>query len=450
MRLRQTAPSIHNGEDDNGTDSLSSEGDKGTRLSKLLSQDLSVPAVLLAAFLNLLGFTMTGPIQPALGKHFGLPLGASYGSLLSAYPLGMLFGVLLWPTLSDVLGRRAVMGLTLAGSGCGLALQGYGIHAGWSLERFLSAKVLTGFFSGNSPVSKAYLADRGSAMQAEAKDGSNKGILTRYLAWKDAASTMAFILGPALGGLAYQLSGVGGAADNSTRIARVIFCSAIASLAASASVLACVREKRSMKVAKTKAAPDDATEVSETSESGPASSTKLEKDAAQSNSEIVACPLGTRLWTGVVSVACVTGLYHVADSTFFAFFPVLLQNKLGFGTQAVGMAFTASAVLSFATSAFVSSRFLRAFGPVAACATGLGAVGTGLATLGCASSLPPGSTGLASLLILLASILYYVGVPLYGPSVPTMLMQCVPPDRRGAVMGLDGTVNTIADRKSVV
>jgi hypothetical protein len=163
--------------------------------------------------------------------------------------------------------------------------------------------------------------------------------------------------------------------------------------------------------------------------------------------EIIACPLGTKLWTGVASVACVSALYHAADSTFFAFFPSLLQNRLNFDTRAVGMAFTSFAVVSFTMSAFVSSRFIKAFGPVAACTAGLGAVGTGLWTLGHAASLPVGganNAGMTSALILGASALYYVGVPLYGPSVPTMLLQCVPPDKRGAVMGFDGAVNTVA------
>ena len=35
-------------------------------------------------------------------------------------------------------------------------------------------------------------------------------------------------------------------------------------------------------------------------------------------------------------------------------------------------------------------------------------------------------------------------MPLYGPTVPTMLLQCVPPHRRGFVMGLDAGVNTVA------
>lgn len=103
----------------------------------------------------------------------------------------------------------------------------------------------------------------------------------------------------------------------------------------------------------------------------------------------------------------------------------------------MGLAFTSYAAISFSMSAFVSSRFLRAFGPVAACTTGLGVMGTALWSLGHVPSLP--STGVsASAMILAASSLYYVGQPLYGPSIPSMLLQCVPPHRRGVVMGADG------------
>ena len=164
-----------------------------------------------------------------------------------------------------------------------------------------------------------------------------------------------------------------------------------------------------------------------------------------STTELISCPLGSTLWTGVASVAVVSSLYHAADSTFFAFFPTLLQDRLNVGTQVVGMTLTLFAVVSFAMSAFVSSRFLKAFGPVTACSTGLVAVGTGLWTLGYAASLPVGmNMGVTAAFILSASALYYVGVPLFGPSVPTMLLLCVPAHKRGVVMGFDGAVNTLA------
>ncbi|KAL3781101.1 hypothetical protein ACHAW5_005008 [Stephanodiscus triporus] len=395
----------------------------GASSRPFFDRDLSVPAVLLAGFLNLLGFTMTSPIQPALGRHFSLPIGASFGSLSSAYPLGMMLGILLWPSLSDVLGRKIVLSFTLAGSGLGLMLQSWGIRRCWTLEQFLAARVLTGCFAGNGPISKAYLADRGS-------EGYRRD-LSKYLAWKDASSTLAFIVGPTLGGLVYQIFGGSGVVDESNRISIVILFSAIASVFAAVSVSIFVNNKGSGdKLAKTAALSADKEHA---------------EGHAMDEEKVVSCPLGSTLWTGVASVACVSALYHAADSTFFAFFPSLLQNRLNFDTQAVGMAFTSFAVVSFTMSAFVSSRFMKAFGPVAACTAGLGAVGTGLWTLGYAASLPAGmNVGITTALILGASALYYVGVPLYGPSVPSMLLQCVPSQKRGAVMGFDGAVNTVA------
>eukprot|EP00956_Cyclotella_meneghiniana_P019383 scaffold33190_cov37-Cyclotella_meneghiniana.AAC.6 len=106
------------------------------------------------------------------------------------------------------------------------------------------------------------------------------------------------------------------------------------------------------------------------------------------------------------------------------------------------MAFTSFAFLSFGTSAFVSSRFIQRYGPVASCAAGLSAISTALFVLSYLSShsigVGVGATALA------AAALYYTGVPLYGPTIPTMLLQCVPANKRGAVMGFDGTINTIS------
>jgi len=352
----------------------------------------------------------------------------------------MLLGVFVWPTLSDVLGRKFVMSLTLFGSGMGLLLQSYGIRKCWTLEQFLTARVLTGCFAGNSPISKAYLADRGSL-----SSGGGRGELSKYLAWKDAASTLAFILGPVFGGLVYQLCGRGvlGVTGESNRISFVILCSAVASLLASMAIMLFVKNTGSsgVKIPRSPAvAHDNKNEDKDTI----IDATK-DGECDTSTTELISCPLGSTLWAGVASVAVVSSLYHAADSTFFAFFPTLLQNRLHVGTQAVGMALTSFAIVSFAMSAFVSSRFLKAFGPVTACTTGLGAVGTGLWTLGYAASLPAGiNMGVTAAFILGASALYYIGVPLFGPSVPTMLLLCVPAHKRGAVMGFDGAVNTLA------
>ena len=39
---------------------------------------------------------------------------------------------------------------------------------------------------------------------------------------------------------------------------------------------------------------------------------------------------------------------------------------------------------------------------------------------------------------------YFCGVSIYGPTIPTMLLRCVPPKKRGFILGLDGFINTVA------
>jgi len=74
---------------------------------------------------------------------------------------------------------------------------------------------------------------------------------------------------------------------------------------------------------------------------------------------------------------------------------------------------------------------IQKFGVVNACALGLSTVGAGLLGLSVsASSLV--SVGVMKFLMFGAAGLYFGGVPLYGPTIPTMLLLCVPPNQRGA------------------
>ena len=87
-------------------------------------------------------------------------------------------------------------------------------------------------------MAKAYLADV----------GAKSGLLPKFLAWRDASSTLAYILGPVLGGFVFQARkaglGEGGGVGNSTALAFVIGLSALASLVASGLIVAFVSNPR--------------------------------------------------------------------------------------------------------------------------------------------------------------------------------------------------------------
>lgn len=417
--LMSTSTSQHNGNDkdsdhDDATTrsySISARGGSSptnTNTSKMAryysKYNFSVGAILASSFLNLLGFTMAGPITPALGQHFGLQVGSKFGSLTSAYPLGMLVGLFLLPQLSDKIGRKPVITISLFGSGLGLAAQALAIYQNWGLMIFLLTRVLTGCFAGSSPVSKAFLADV----------GTKQGKLPRYLALRDAAATMAFIVGPMLGGILFDvqrstLKGEASAVSTTSSLAFVICVSAVASLAAAALVAMGVKEVP------------------------PQKQSFEEKQKVDTEMAVASCPLGVSLWAGVATVCVLSFLFNVGDSTFHAFFPSLLKEKLSLDTSAIGLAYTVFACISFAVSATVAGNAIHTLGPVTTCAVGLSAVAGGLFSLAfCKGSW-----------LLAAAGLYYSGVPLYGPTIPTMLLQCVPSRKRGAVMGLDGAINTV-------
>jgi MFS transporter, DHA1 family, tetracycline resistance protein len=384
---------------------------------------------------------MASPITPALGKHFALDMGASFGSLTSAYPLGMLVGLLFWPRLSDRIGRKRVMTASLLGSGVGLMAQTWVIHHDLSLVSFLLARAFTGAFAGSSPVSKAYLADVGY------KDGK----LPRYLALRDASATMAYIAGPMLGGLLFEMrrwlvlnyygpppisttmtSVVGTSTTGS--LSFVIGISAAASIGAALLVAALVTD---FKPTKNRGEEKGETNTASDSEEDD------EQQRPQQDEQLISCPLGRTMWAGVASVCVVSFLFNVGDSCFHAFYSQL-QKSAGMSAGDIGFLYTILATISFSVSATATGWMMKVFGPVWTCAVGLTCAGTGLSALGLAAWGPfaafPPTVGILSL----AAAVYYCGVPLYGPTIPTMLLRCVPSHQRGAIMGLDGTINTIA------
>ena len=124
------------------------------------------------------------------------------------------------------------------------------------------------------------------------------------------------------------------------------------------------------------------------------------------------------------------------------FFSTFLRNQ-GIVTKDIGLLFTSLASISFLVSSTCTSRILRSIGPVLTCAGGLTLVGSSLLFMGLAASpsvlIHPSFAALAGI-----AAIYFCGVSLYGPTIPTMLLRCVPPKKRGFILGLDGFINTLA------
>lgn len=340
--------------------------------------------LLLAIFLNLLGFTMIGPIIPSLRAHFSLTE-AELGMLSGAFPMGMLASLFLWPALSDSLGRKRVFIICLTGVATGLLLQSLCVVAGWKWYVFFLLRFFTGIFSSLSPVAKAYLGD--------VCEGAE---LSQWMARREASGNGAFIVGPALGGLLLS----------KTSAATVIGTASGASFLA-AFLVAWIMESKSVlkKNINTNAA---------------------EKEKEKEKKQVK---------KAVASICVVSFFYHVGQSTFDAFYSTFLTTRFGYTPKELGAHLTAMACVSLFVSSFVYRPLEKRAGLVSILMIGAGCVALFLFQIG--GNITRGQAAAWA-------TVYAVGVPLFNPAIPTLMIKASPAQKRGLYMGIDSVVNTVS------
>jgi multidrug resistance protein len=135
--------------------------------------------------IDLIGFGIVVPVLPFVVDAFGAS-GAELGLLVAAYA-GMQFVFApIWGRLSDRIGRRPVMLVTIAGVGAALVLAGLAQSLAW----LFFARFAGGIFAANISVASAYISD--------ATDESER---TRWMGMLGACFAVGFTLGPLIGGL---------------------------------------------------------------------------------------------------------------------------------------------------------------------------------------------------------------------------------------------------------
>jgi MFS family permease len=142
-----------------------------------------LPVVYLTVFIDLVGFGLILPQLPYYAEHFGAT-GVWVGAILTAYSAAQLVGASLLGRLSDRVGRRPVLLLSLAGSAASFLLSGLAD----SLWLLLVARALAGLFGGSIAAAQAYIADV-----------TTPGERARYMGLLGAAIGLGFVFGPALG-----------------------------------------------------------------------------------------------------------------------------------------------------------------------------------------------------------------------------------------------------------
>ena len=139
---------------------------------------------------DLIGFGIVVPILPFWAERFGAD-GSTLGLLLASHAGMQLIGAPIWGRLSDRIGRRPVMLITIAGTAVALLLLGFAT----SLLQLFLARLLSGLFAANISVATAYLTD--------VTDEADR---TKWMGMIGASFAVGFTLGPPLGGLLTRIS----------------------------------------------------------------------------------------------------------------------------------------------------------------------------------------------------------------------------------------------------
>jgi DHA1 family tetracycline resistance protein-like MFS transporter len=158
------------------------------------SQRLPLLVILAISLLGTIGMGIVFPVLPFILKPYVGSTGDlafAVGAIDSVYAACALIAAPLLGALSDRIGRRPVLVVSLLGSAVGWAVFGIG-GAIWV---FVLARVVDGFTAGDMSVAFAYLADI-----TPAKDRSKRFGLA------GAVSGVGFLIGPALGGMLAPIS----------------------------------------------------------------------------------------------------------------------------------------------------------------------------------------------------------------------------------------------------
>jgi len=140
--------------------------------------------VLFTIFLDLLGFGLVIPLLPFFAKDLGAN-GFEIGLLMTAYSgMQFLFSPI-WGRLSDRVGRRPVLLISIAANAIAMLL----FAASTSLTLVFLARAFAGMANANIGTAQAYVAD---VLRGEER-AKGMGLV-------GAAIGMGFVLGPAIGG----------------------------------------------------------------------------------------------------------------------------------------------------------------------------------------------------------------------------------------------------------
>ena len=334
-------------------------------------------AVLLAViFLNIAGFGLVIPLLPFFGQSFRADAW-QITLMFSAFSFGQFLAEPMWGRLSDRIGRRPVLTLTIAG----MAISYVALAFAPNIWIACLTRLIGGFLGGNIATIQGAIADITPPRQRAARMGL-----------MGAAFSAGFVAGPALGGLLAhpELGAIG--------YRLPLFAAAVLGLASSLCVFLFVHDVTHERAPQPKIS---------------------RKERLR---EAFAHPVISR----VVMISCivVTGFAGV-ESTYGLF----TERTFGWGPREIGFAFMGIGFIGAFCQAWLNGRLVRRFGESRVLAAGLVSMCIGLtAQFFLTADWRPAIAGF---------VLVVLGQSICFPNISALIAQSAPPGRTGEMLGLN-------------
>jgi MFS transporter, DHA1 family, tetracycline resistance protein len=343
-----------------------------------------MPTLFLIVLVDLVGFGLVIPLLPFYALRFAASP-QQVTVLLAVFSLMQLFTAPLWGRLSDRVGRRPVLMVSMAAS----VLAYLWIGSATALWMLFAARAFAGACAGNIAAAQAYIAD-----VTKPEDRA------RGMGLIGAAFGLGFIIGPALGGL---LAGNDPATANVETPAWVAAGLSLLALCGVALLL---------------------------SESRPAD----QRDRGPSRNRLAAIlgVLGRPALSRLILIFFLVILAFAGMESTFALWAI---GQFGWGPRQVGYVFSYVGILSALLQGGLIGRLTRLFGEERLLFCGLALIGAGLLTLPFARNLAVLAPGLSALAI---------GMGLTQPSLNSLISRRAGREEQGEVLGVSQSVGSLS------